>query len=150
MYLMIIYLILAIFFGWIVLLSWLVWRTRRHYFNLISKTKKQKIDEILDNLIADEKKITIELEKIKRQLQEEINKSRFHLQRIGLVRFNPFERGGEQSFAIALLDGEKNGLVINFIYTREGLRTYTKKIKNGKGEGYELSEEEKKAIEKSN
>lgn len=143
------YLILAFFFGWLAVLSWLVWKTKRHYFNLISRTKKQRIDEILDSLIANERKITTELEKIKKELQEEINKSKFHLQKIGLVRFNPFERGGEQSFVIVLLDSEKNGLAINFIYTREGFRVYTKKVKNGQGEEYELSEEEKKAIDKS-
>ena len=67
-----------------------------------------------------------------------------------MVRFNPFERsGGEQSFVLALLNNLNSGLVINFIYTREGLRTYIKKVKAGKGEKYELSEEEKEAIDKS-
>ena len=73
-----------------------------------------------------------------------------HFQKIGLVRFNPFERvGGEQSFVIALLNNLNSGLVINFIYTREGLRTYIKKIREGKGEKYNLSNEEQEAVKKS-
>ncbi len=80
-----------------------------------------------------------------------IEESKYYFYKIGMVRFNPFERsGGEQSFVIAVLDKQNNGLVINFIYTRDGLRTYSKKVKNGKGQEYDLSEEEQKAIEKSN
>jgi len=91
-----------------------------------------------------------DLEEIKKQVKEEMKLSQLHLQKIGLIRFNPFERvGGEQSFVVSLLDKEDNGIIINFIYTREGLRVYTKRVKKGKGEEYELSEEEKKAIEKS-
>jgi len=150
MYLMVIYLIVAVFFAWLVFLTIVVLRTKSHYDKLIIRTKKESIDEILDVLLDNQKKLTEENTNLKKELKEEILSSRFHIQKIGLVRFNPFERmGGEQSFIVALLDKEENGLTLNFIYTKEGLRVYTKKIKNGKGEGYDLSEEEKKAIEKS-
>ena len=101
-------------------------------------------------MLENQKKLVDENITLKKELKEEILSSRLHIQKIGLVRFNPFERmGGEQSFIIALLDKEENGLTLNFIHTKEGLRVYTKKIKNGKVEEYDLSEEEKKAIEKS-
>lgn len=144
------YLIAGVFFVWLCILSWIVYKIRNHYFNLISRTKKTRIDEILDELLTTDKKITFGLEEVKRELKEEVKKSQSHIQKIGLVRFNPFERiGGEQSFVIAFLDKENNGIIVNYIYTREGLRAYTKKVKNGSGEEYELSEEEKRAIEKS-
>lgn len=147
---MAIYLVGAIFFVWLIFLTTSVLKIKSHYEKLIIRTRKESIDEILDVLLDNQKKLAEENISFKKELKEEILSSRFHIQKIGLVRFNPFERmGGEQSFIVALLDKEENGLTLNFIYTKEGLRVYTKKIKNGKGEGYDLSEEEKKAIEKS-
>jgi len=141
---MIIYIVLALFFIWLVFLTGVVLKTKAHYNNLISKTRKQKIDEILDELLIFNKKAKEDLEIIKKD-------SSLHIQKVGLVRFNPFERmGGEKSFVISFLNHENSGIVINFIYTRDGLRVYSKKVKDGKGEEYNLSEEEEKAIEKSN
>ena len=69
--------------------------------------------------------------------------------RVGVVRFNPFkDTGGDQSFVIALLDSNNNGLVLSSLYTREGTRVYTKPIENGNSI-YNLSEEEKEAIKKA-
>ena len=42
-------------------------------------------------------------------------------QRVGLVRYNPFEEtGGNQSFALALLDAEGNGWVLSSLHARHG------------------------------
>jgi len=143
-------LILSFFFFWLLVLTLIIFKLRNHYYNLITRTKKEKIDEILDKILLNEDELKKEINTIKERLDQEINQSRFHLQKIGLVRFNPFERiAGEQSFVLALLDGEDNGLTINFIYTKEGLRVYTKRIKNGQGVEIELSSEEKEAIKKS-
>lgn len=147
---MVIYISLGFFFIWLILISWALYKTQRHYHNLISGSKKQKIDEILEHLLANDKKFSNEIADIIKDVKEIIEKAKMPLQKIGMVRFNPFERiGGEQSFVIALLNSYNSGLVINFIYTREGLRTYIKKVKLGKGEKYELSEEEQEAIKKS-
>ena len=148
---MVLYIIGVIFFIWLVFLTGIVLKTKAHYNDLISKTRKQKIDEILDELLMIDKKTRQELEIVKKELREEIKTSTLHIQKVGLIRFNPFERsGGDKSFVISFLDHENSGIVINFIYTRDGLRVYSKKVKSGKGEEYNLSEEEEKAIEKSN
>ncbi len=69
------------------------------------------------------------------------------LHRVGIVRFNPFKDiGGDQSFAIALLDGKNSGLVISSLHTREGTRVYAKPVVNGESQKYPLTEEEKQAI----
>jgi len=71
------------------------------------------------------------------------------VQKVGIVRFNPFRGvGGDQSFSLALLDKSNSGVVITSLYAREGNRVYGKPIKEGNSE-YTLSEEEKKAIEES-
>ena len=51
-------------------------------------------------------------------------------QRVGLVRFNPFEEtGGNQSFALALLDAAGDGWVLSSLHARSGTRVYAKAIK---------------------
>ncbi len=69
-----------------------------------------------------------------------------NIQKVGLVRYNPFEEmGGNLCFALALLDGEDNGVVLNGIHSRTGSFTYAKPIQMGVSI-YMLSEEEKKAV----
>lgn len=144
---MIIYAVVLIIIIWLGILTRLILKTKAHYNNLISNTRKHKIDEILDELLTIDKKTKDELEIIKKELHEEIRVSTLHIQKVGLVRFNPFEKtGGEKSFVITFLNYENSGIVINFIHTRDGLRVYSKKVKKGTGEEFELSEEEKKAI----
>jgi len=71
----------------------------------------------------------------------------FDIQKVGIIRFNPFsEIGGDQSFSVALLDGNDDGIVLTSFYTREGNRVYGKPIKQGESQ-YALSKEEIKAIE---
>lgn len=68
------------------------------------------------------------------------------LQRIGLVRFNPFEdTGGNQSFAVALLDSHGDGFVLSSLHTRTGTRVYAKALANGRSEAA-LSGEEAEAL----
>lgn len=68
------------------------------------------------------------------------------LQRVGMVRFNAFDDiGGEQSFALALLDANNNGVVISSLYGRQDARLYAKGIVNGEGER-PLSTEEQQAL----
>ncbi len=67
-------------------------------------------------------------------------------QRVGLVRFNPFEEtGGNQSFALALLDAEGDGWVLSSLHARSGTRVYAKAIRGGRSDAA-LSEEETAAI----
>jgi len=143
---MIIYIALSVFFGWLIFLTILVVLIRRHYFKLISGTRKERIDEVLESLIDAYSGSRKEVEELRHTVDAEIKDSQYHLQKVNIIRFNPFEKSGEQSFVLALLDKEKNGVIINFMYTSDGLRAFTKKVKAGKGEDYSLSEEEQKAV----
>lgn len=79
-----------------------------------------------------------------KQLQNDFMKS---IQNIGIVRFNPFkETGGNQSFAIALLDQHKTGVVISSLYSRERINVFAKPIEHGNST-FQLSKEEQQAIE---
>jgi hypothetical protein len=71
------------------------------------------------------------------------------VQRIGYVRFDAFEDvGGEQSFALALLDAKNNGIVISNLFSRVDSRVYAKRINGGRSE-HTLSGEEREAVDKA-
>ncbi len=73
-----------------------------------------------------------------------------HIQKIGLVRFNPFkDTGGDQSFILSLVDGNDTGVIISGLYARSGTRWYAKRIVKGKSAEHDLSEEEKKALKEA-
>jgi hypothetical protein len=67
-------------------------------------------------------------------------------QRVGLVRFNPFEdTGGNQSFALALLDANGDGVIVSSLHSRTGTRVYAKAVASGRSEAA-LSDEESRAV----
>jgi hypothetical protein len=69
--------------------------------------------------------------------------------RVGLVRFNPFEdTGGNQSFALALLDGRADGFIVSSLHARAGTRLYAKAVAAGTSETA-LSEEESEALKQA-
>ena len=72
-----------------------------------------------------------------------------NFQKIGIVKYDAFnEMGGKLSFAIAMLDGQNNGWIMNAMHSREGCYTYVKEIV--KAESYvELAEEEAEALDKA-
>jgi hypothetical protein len=73
-------------------------------------------------------------------------RSRRSLQHIGLVRYNPFEdTGSDQSFALALLDDRRDGVVISSLHGRANTRIFAKPVADG-GSSHNLSDEEAEAI----
>lgn len=73
--------------------------------------------------------------------------SRKAIQRVGLVRFNPFEdTGGNQSFALALTDVDGDGFVISSLHARTGTRVYAKAVLAGRAD-VALSDEEAAALQ---
>ncbi|MEK6719487.1 MAG: DUF4446 family protein [Chloroflexota bacterium] len=68
------------------------------------------------------------------------------IQRMGLVRFNPFEdTGGNQSVALALLDANGDGVILSSLHARSGTRVYAKAVTGGRAEGA-VSDEEAAAL----
>ena len=71
------------------------------------------------------------------------------IQRVGVVRFNPFpDTGGNQSFVVALMDARGDGVVLSSLHSRGGTRVYLKQLASGKAETA-LSEEELEAIRRA-
>ena len=109
--------------------------------NDIEKTLKDYF--LLANQVNEENKIILAETK---NLEKRIDNC---IQKIGIVRYNAFDDvGSELSFAVALLDKNDNGLVINGIYARNSSNIYSKPVIHGKSK-YVLSDEEIKAIDEA-
>ena len=115
-------------------------------FEIFKKKKKpqnlKEVLKVLGDLKIEVKNISNELGKLKKE-------SEFFLRKIEIIRYNPFGGvGGDQSFSIALLDNNNDGIIITSLYTKDGNRVYAKPITNGESM-YSLSDEEKKVIFKA-
>jgi hypothetical protein len=116
-------------------------------FNIFKKTKKEP--ENLREVISKISELEKSIQNVGSMVQEMRERDKKHIQRIGIVRFNPFSGvGGDQSFSIALLDGDNNGITITSLYGKEGNRVYAKPIEGGKSQ-YQLSDEEQEAIRRA-
>jgi len=52
---------------------------------------------------------------------------------VGVVRYDAFDDvGGLQSFSLAMLDGQRSGVVVSGIYSRSDVRLYAKQVEQGR------------------
>ncbi len=105
--------------------------------------------KILNRLSEIEKENSGGITQINKTIEDIKKDASNHLQKVALIRFNPFsEMGGDHSFSIALLDAHLTGFIITGLHTRERTRVYIKKIDKGKC-GQDMSKEEKEALSKA-
>ncbi len=132
---------------WNLGISYFLWRTLTRFKNLTKRVKGGNLEEVLKDILKREQLTEKEINKIKKEIAEVSKQKEYALQKVSLVKFNPFsDLGGDQSFSLALLDGHDQGLVITGLHGRKTTRVYTKIIN---GEDVKLSEEEKKAIKQA-
>lgn len=121
-------------------------RLRKFFRGESGKNLEKILSDIVISLGRAEKRLITLEEKL--EISE--NKLKNCIQKTTLLRFNPFrDTGGDQSFSLALLDNEKNGIVLSSLYGREINRVYAKPIKNGESQ-YQLTGEEREAIKQAN
>lgn len=131
----------------VVLVVWLVMVHKK--MRSIFRGGSMNLDEVVltlqrtqDTLRAGEEDLGRRVAHVEKELPRDIR-------RVGLVRYNPFsDAGGDQSFALALLNDHKDGIVLSSLYGREINRMYAKPIEKGTSK-YQLSDEERQAIERA-
>ena len=68
------------------------------------------------------------------------------IQKVGIVRYSAFkDTGSDLSFALAMLNDENTGVILNGIYSAEASNIYAKPVTKGKST-YTISEEEQQAL----
>lgn len=117
--------------------------------NVFGGKKAGELEGVLREIMAELHSLKSSREEIERYLASIEIRLKRSAQYIGMVRFNPFpDAGGDQSFAIAIMDEKRSGVVISSLYARENSRIYAKPLENG-GSRYQLSREETQAIEQA-
>lgn len=123
-------------------------KLQRRFENFMSKD-----DLNLEELLGQYTNNINALMESNKEIKESMSQVEEHLgdcvQKVGVVRYNAIANtGADLSFAIALLDKQNDGVVLNGIYSRDGSYTYAKPISNGEST-YNLSDEEIEAIQKA-
>ncbi len=130
-------------------LGFIFWKERGSLHKLFPKSGERdirnKFQEVLLE-IEDFKRQNLNLNKSFRSLfKEGLN----HIQRVSILRYNPYEdTGGDQSFSIAILSGNLDGMILTSLHSRSGTRVYVKPVVNGKSE-VDLSKEESQVLSKA-
>jgi hypothetical protein len=134
---------------------WIAWLQRsetllrRRLRRILPEGEASGIDEILDR--QHKRLDTLSerhdaLTKLHNELEALTHRT---IQRVGVIRYNPFpDTGGDQSFAIALLDAQGNGIVLSSLHSRTDTRVFAKPVQAGRSR-YPLSDEEQDAIRKA-
>jgi len=144
------FLTLAVIFVWLFALSIFFWRVLQHYNRLTKGVSQKSLKTVLEDLIKDVDLNKEDIEYLKQYSDKIQKEGLLHIQKVGLIRFNPFkDTGGDQSFILSLVDGSDTGVIISGLYSRSGTRWYAKKVKEGKGVDHDLSEEEKRALKEA-
>ena len=125
-------------------------KTKKRYEKIAMKLGNgQNIADILKdyiNKVNDLDKKDDQIIEYCNKINEEINKN---IKKIGLIKYNLYNTTkNDLSFALALLDRENNGVIINSIYGVDYSNVYCKLIINGKCKE-RLSTEENEALNKA-
>lgn len=141
---------LLIIFGVLIItifvLAIFVFRANERINRLLQGKDAKDLEETFNYLAEEVKRMNdnqLIIEKTLHNLNGRLKKS---ITGMKTIRFNPFpESGSNQSFAIALINEEGNGLILSSLYSREKMSIFAKPIKAGKSE-FELTAEEKRAL----
>lgn len=117
------------------------------FFRILSRDVDQKnLIYLLEKVVKKIDENDARLIEFNKELARIEKKQRNHLQRVGYVRYNPFnDMGGEHSFSLTLLNEELDGIIITSLHSREMTRIYLKPVKKGKSK-FSLSKEEEKSL----
>ena len=141
-----VYFILLFFGVWLLTLSFFLYRFIILFNKLTKGVEVADLKKVLEKILANGEANTGEIKVLGKRFDLVEEDAKFHIQKIGLIRFNPFkELGGDHSFSMAILDSHDSGIIITSLHTRDRTRVYMKDVKKGKS-GFELSSEEKKAL----
>jgi hypothetical protein len=137
----------GIIFLWLIVVSFILFQVAGHYKKITKNAKGDDLRSILEDIVKKQENLISESEENKKRIHFLETESKTHIQKISIIRFNPFkDTGGNQSFAVAFLNTNGDGMILSNLYARTGSRWYVKTIKAGKSTEVELSKEEEEAI----
>jgi hypothetical protein len=135
--------------GWVALLQRSEAVLRRRLRRVLPEGESGGIDEILDRQLKSLQSLSERVDALNKLHHELEHLSQRTIQKVAVIRYNPFsDTGGDQSFAIALLDSLGNGVVVSSLHSRTDTRVFAKPVQSGRSK-FQLSDEEQDAIRKA-
>jgi len=148
-------LVVALVVAVVVLGVWVAWLQRseavlrRRLRRVLPQGESGGIDEILDRQLKSVETLSERVDALNKLHHELEHLSQRTIQKVAVIRYNPFsDTGGDQSFAIALLDSLGNGVVVSSLHSRTDTRVFAKPVQSGRSK-FQLSDEEQDAIRKA-
>jgi len=120
----------------------------RNYAKFMKKLGNgQNIDEMLRKYVEQVENLVDANEELNRYCHRLDSDIAGCIRKVGMVRYSAFrDTGSDLSFALALLDDNNNGVILNGIYSREMSNIYAKQVTNGEAAN-KVSDEEREAID---
>jgi hypothetical protein len=140
-------LLLTVFllFGFLFVASRLA-RLTRLYRRLTQGTSGGNIEEVLHEFMGTVNTVSDKMTSMEGRVQSLSATQQRCLQKVGVVRYDAFEDiGGQQSFAVVILDAERSGVALSSVYSRTDVRVYSKEIRKGQPT-HALTREEEQAM----
>lgn len=149
-YLLIVMLVLMIA-GWVIALVALVKHNKLNnkYNKFMGGNDAKALESYITELISLNKENTERIQENSAEIKKLYKKQRYNFQKIGINKYDAFqEMGGNLSFALALLDENDDGFIINSVHNIQSTYCYAKEIKAGKC-SIQLSKDEEVALNKA-
>jgi hypothetical protein len=147
--------VVALVVAVVVLAVWVAWLQRseallrRRLRRVLPEGQSGGIDEVLERQLKRIDSLTERVDALNKLHRELEDLSQRTIQKVAVIRYNPFsDTGGDQSFAIAMLDSLGNGVVLSSLHSRTDTRVFAKAVQGGRSK-YQLSDEEQDAIKKA-
>ena len=122
-------------------------KLRKRYQIFMTGSDAKSLEESIVNLFMDNKAIKEKVVANRKDIKAIYRQLAKAFQRIGLVKYDAYQQmGGMLSFALAMLDEDNNGFILNSVHSTDGCYIYSKDIKEGVCE-LELGKEEKEALD---
>jgi hypothetical protein len=118
-------------------------RLERRYESLFSDQEEPSFAAALERMAARFSKMNTRTERLVVRLDEMDRTLMRCVQGVGFVRYSAFEdTGGDQSFSLAMVDGDGDGVVVSALYGRDATRVYAKPVESWSSSRALAAEEE--------
>ena len=122
-------------------------RVKKRYLRVFGDERPEQVEELIAALHERVDAAVDRFDGFGGRLDTLETKATQAMNRVGLVRFNPFmDTGSDLSFSAALLNDRGDGLILTSLWGRDEVRLYAKPVEAHESR-YVLSQEEKQALD---
>lgn len=134
---------------WLAVLSRRLSRLTRQYRAMIDGTGVADLETVIGGLQRRTAEAEGDIRRLSAELERQAEALRMSAGNIGVVRYNAFDgEGSDLSFAVAIVNEQRSGVVMTGIHSRGETYVYAKPVEGGDSP-YPLTPEERQAMERA-